>query len=194
MHPGELGGDDRAGRIGGVGDVDRRPVARTPARQARAFERVAEHLADDELSIGDYVLTNGALPAMVVIDAVARLLPGVLGDDESSKEESFSADGPGLEYPQYTRPAEFRGKKVPDVLLSGNHAEIRRWRKRAAVTGLATLREHIARGDRVVVVTAAPQWLAERLLAPFAGDLQVIGSTLHKAGGGWIVQRHCRGI
>src|ERR1700704_16901 len=95
-------------------------------------ERVRDGLADDELSIGDYVLTNGALPAMVVIDAVARLLPGVLGDDESSKEESFSADGPGLEYPQYTRPAEFRGKKVPDVLLSGNHAEIAKWRAEQA--------------------------------------------------------------
>lgn len=89
-------------------------------------ERVREHLADDELSIGDYVLTNGALPAMVVIDAVARLLPGVLGDDASADEESFSAGL--LEYPQYTRPAEFRGWKVPDVLLSGNHAEIARWR------------------------------------------------------------------
>jgi len=89
-------------------------------------ERVREALADDELSIGDYVLTNGALPAMVVIDAVARLLPGVLGDDESSRDESFSAGL--LEYPQYTRPAEFRGMKVPDVLLSGNHAEIEKWR------------------------------------------------------------------
>lgn len=89
-------------------------------------ERVREHLADDELSIGDYVLTNGALPAMVVIDAVARLLPGVLGDDASADEESFSAGL--LEYPQYTRPAEYRGWKVPDVLLSGNHAEIARWR------------------------------------------------------------------
>ena len=88
-------------------------------------ERVRETLADDELSIGDYVLTNGALPAMVVIDAVARLLPGVLGDDESSHDESFSHGL--LEYPQYTRPAEFRGMKVPEVLLSGNHAEIEKW-------------------------------------------------------------------
>jgi tRNA (guanine37-N1)-methyltransferase len=93
-------------------------------------ERIREDLADDELSIGDYVLTNGALPAMVVIDAVARLLPGVLGDDESSKEESFSAGG--LEYPQYTRPAEFRGMKVPEVLLSGHHAEIAKWRAEQA--------------------------------------------------------------
>ena len=95
-------------------------------------ERIREQLADDELSIGDYVLTNGALPAMVVIDAVVRLMPGVLGDDESSKEESFSAGSPGLEYPQYTRPAEFRGMKVPEVLLSGHHAEIAKWRAEQA--------------------------------------------------------------
>ncbi len=93
-------------------------------------ERVRETLADDELSIGDYVLTNGALPAMVVIDAVTRLLPGVLGDDESSRDESFSAGL--LEYPQYTRPADFRGMKVPDVLVSGNHAEIEKWRREQA--------------------------------------------------------------
>jgi len=94
-------------------------------------ERIRETLADDELSIGDYVLTNGALPAMVVVDAVTRLLPGVLGDDESSKEESFSSSGL-LEYPQWTRPAEFRGMKVPEVLLSGNHAEIAKWRAEKA--------------------------------------------------------------
>ncbi|MDD5140437.1 MAG: tRNA (guanosine(37)-N1)-methyltransferase TrmD [Verrucomicrobiales bacterium] len=93
-------------------------------------ERVREALADDELSIGDYVLTNGALPAMVVIDAVTRLLPGVLGDDESSHDESFSHGL--LEYPQYTRPAEFRGMKVPEVLMSGNHAEIEKWRRKQA--------------------------------------------------------------
>jgi len=93
-------------------------------------ERIREQLADDELSIGDYVLTNGALPAMVIVDAVTRLLPGVLGDDESSKDESFSRGL--LEYPQYTRPAEFRDMKVPDVLLSGNHAEIARWRSEHA--------------------------------------------------------------
>jgi tRNA (guanine37-N1)-methyltransferase len=89
-------------------------------------ERVREGLADDELSIGDYVLTNGALPAMVIIDAVTRLLPGVLGDAESALDESFSHGW--LEYPHYTRPAEFRGMKVPEVLLSGNHAEIEKWR------------------------------------------------------------------
>jgi tRNA (guanine37-N1)-methyltransferase len=89
-------------------------------------ERIREALADDELSIGDYVLTNGALPAMVVIDAVTRLLPGVLGDEQSAQDESFSHGL--LEYPQYTRPADFRGMKVPEVLISGNHAEIARWR------------------------------------------------------------------
>ena len=94
-------------------------------------ERVREHLADDELSIGDYVLTNGALPVMVVIDVVTRLLPGVLGDDESSEEESFSQGL--LEYPHYTRPAEFRGMKVPEILLSGHHAEIARWRHEQAL-------------------------------------------------------------
>ena len=93
-------------------------------------ERVRECVADDEISIGDYVLTNGALPAMVIIDAVARLLPGVLGDDESSVDESFSDRL--LEYPQYTRPAEFRGMSVPEVLLSGDHAAIERWRREQA--------------------------------------------------------------
>lgn len=93
-------------------------------------ERVREQLADDELSIGDYVLTNGALPAMVVIDAVTRLIPGALGKDESVADESFSRGL--LEYPQYTRPAEFRGLKVPEVLLSGHHAEIAKWRAEQA--------------------------------------------------------------
>ena len=93
-------------------------------------ERVREALVDDALSVGDYVLTNGALPAMIVVDAVTRLLPGVLGDDESSLDESFSHGM--LEYPQYTRPAEFRGMKVPEILLSGNHAEIEKWRREQA--------------------------------------------------------------
>jgi tRNA (guanine37-N1)-methyltransferase len=93
-------------------------------------ERIRENLADDELSIGDYVLTNGALPAMVLIDSVARLLPGVLGDDQSALEESFSHGL--LEYPQYTRPANFRGLTVPEVLVSGHHAEIAKWRSEQA--------------------------------------------------------------
>ena len=93
-------------------------------------ERVREKLVNDELSIGDYVLTSGALPAMVIIDAVTRLIPGALGDNESVKDESFSQGL--LEYPQYTRPAEFCGMKVPDVLQSGNHAEIAKWRAQQA--------------------------------------------------------------
>jgi tRNA (guanine37-N1)-methyltransferase len=93
-------------------------------------ERVRTELADDELSIGDFVLTNGALAAMVVIDALTRLLPGALGDDQSALDESFSQGL--LEYPHYTRPAEFRGLKVPPVLLSGHHAEIEKWRREQA--------------------------------------------------------------
>lgn len=94
-------------------------------------ERVAEHLADDEISIGDYVLSGGELAAAVVIDSVARLLPGVLGNSDSAVNESFE-DGI-LDCPQWTRPAEFRGWKVPEVLLGGNHAEIRKWRHQAAM-------------------------------------------------------------
>jgi tRNA (guanine37-N1)-methyltransferase len=93
-------------------------------------ERVREALVDDELSIGDYVLTNGGLPAMVIIDAVTRLLPGALGDEESARDESFSHGL--LEYPHYTRPAEFRGMKVPGILLGGHHAEIEKWRAEQA--------------------------------------------------------------
>jgi len=93
--------------------------------------RVAEHLADAEISIGDYVLTNGAIAAVVLVDAVARLLPGVLGHERSAADDSFS--GGILEGPQYTRPAEFRGWKIPDVLLSGNHAAIAAWRKEQAL-------------------------------------------------------------
>jgi tRNA (guanine37-N1)-methyltransferase len=94
-------------------------------------DRVRQGLAHDELSIGDYVLTNGALPVMVIVDVVTRLLPGVLGDEESAKEESFSQGL--LEYPHYTRPAEFRGMKVPEILLSGHHAEIAKWRHEQAL-------------------------------------------------------------
>lgn len=108
-------------------------------------ERAREALMDDEISIGDYVLTNGALPAMVVIDAVTRLLPGVLGHDESAADESFSAGG--LECPHYTRPAEFRGMKVPEVLLSGNHAEIARWRAAQARQRTALRRPDLLRRE-----------------------------------------------
>jgi tRNA (guanine37-N1)-methyltransferase len=98
-------------------------------------ERVAEHLADEEISIGNYVLSGGELAAAVVLDTVARLIPGVLGNDASSEFESFSEGGHGeglLDCPHWTRPAEFRGWKVPQVLLDGNHAEIRKFRKAAA--------------------------------------------------------------
>jgi len=90
-------------------------------------ERVREHLVSDELSIGDYVLTGGELAALVVLDAVMRLIPGALGAEQSALEESFSEGL--LEYPQYTRPADFRGWKIPEVLLSGHHAEIAKWRR-----------------------------------------------------------------
>jgi len=93
--------------------------------------RVTEHLVDLEISIGDYVLTNGAIAAVVLVDAIVRLLPGVLGHERSAADDSFSAGL--LEAPQYTRPAEFRGWSVPDVLLSGNHAEIATWRKEQAL-------------------------------------------------------------
>jgi tRNA (guanine37-N1)-methyltransferase len=92
-------------------------------------ERVVEHLASDAISIGPYVLSGGELPAMVLLEAVARRLPGALGSEESALEESFSAElGGALEYPHYTRPAEFRGWSVPDVLLSGDHGRIADWR------------------------------------------------------------------
>jgi tRNA (guanine37-N1)-methyltransferase len=94
-------------------------------------ERVSEHLADDALSIGDYVLTGGELPALVVADAVIRLLPGVLGGEDAAERESFT--GGLLEPPQYTRPEEFRGARVPAVLLSGDHARIARWRRSQAL-------------------------------------------------------------
>ena len=94
-------------------------------------ERVRESLADREISIGDFVMTNGNIAAMAVIDAVVRLMPGVLGSEESGITESFSEDS--LEYPQYTRPEVYREMKVPEVLLSGNHGEIERWRKEQSV-------------------------------------------------------------
>jgi tRNA (guanine37-N1)-methyltransferase len=94
-------------------------------------ERVREYLVDDEISIGDYILTGGELPALVIIDSVSRLLPGVLGDSRSTEEESFSWGL--LDYPHYTRPEDYKGMIVPDVLLSGNHSEINRWRKKQAL-------------------------------------------------------------
>lgn len=93
-------------------------------------ERIRQRLSTDEISIGDYILTGGELPALVVIDAVVRLLPGVVGNPDSVQKESFSKEG--FDWPQYTRPANFRGLKVPEVLLSGNHATIAQWRQEQA--------------------------------------------------------------
>ncbi len=101
-------------------------------------ERVREHLATDTISIGDYVVSGGELPALVIVDAVARLVPGVVGDEASVARDTFARDGL-LDYPQYTRPADFRGMKVPAVLLSGHHGEIERWRREQA---LARTRSH----------------------------------------------------
>ncbi len=94
-------------------------------------ERVRQHLVTDEISIGDYVLTGGELPALVLIDAIARLLPGALGDPEGALDDSYASGL--LEYPQYTRPPDFRGWRVPDILLSGDHARIARWRREQAL-------------------------------------------------------------
>ena len=105
------------------------------ARYEGFDERVVEHLATDGISIGPYVLSGGEIPALVIVDAVARLLPGALGSPESGRFESFSRDlDGGLEYPHYTRPAEFRGWSVPEVLLSGDHARIDRWRREQSRT------------------------------------------------------------
>ena len=93
-------------------------------------ERVREVLVDDEISIGDYVLTNGVLPAAVIVDAVVRLLPGVLGGEGATEDESFTSGL--LEYPQYTRPEDFRGMRVPEILRSGDHGAIARWRQEQA--------------------------------------------------------------
>jgi len=103
-------------------------------------ERIRKHLVTDEISAGDYVLTGGELPALMIIDAVSRFLPNVLGDPDGALDDSFASGL--LEYPHYTRPEEFRGWKVPEVLLSGNHAEIEKWRR-----GQALLRTQERRPD-----------------------------------------------
>jgi tRNA (guanine37-N1)-methyltransferase len=117
--------------------ADARRLSRLPhvavicGRYEGVDERVRDHVATEELSIGDYVLTGGELPALVLLDAVARLLPGAVGDEQSVELDSFNRGL--LDYPQYTRPAEYRGHQVPAVLLSGHHAQVRRWRKRQAL-------------------------------------------------------------
>ena len=110
-------------------------------------ERVKELFVDDEISLGDFVLTGGELAAMVIVDAVSRLIPGVLGSADSAASDSFS-DGL-LEYPHYTRPAEFRGLKVPEVLLSGNHQEIARWRRRQALQKTLMVRPDLLTAARL---------------------------------------------
>jgi tRNA (guanine37-N1)-methyltransferase len=124
---GRLFNQKRAGELSG----EKRRIVLLCGHYEAIDERVIDALVDEELSIGDYVLTGGELAALVVVDAAARLLPGVLGDEESACRDSF---GKGLlDHPHYTRPADFRGMKVPDVLLSGNHAEIEKWRRREAL-------------------------------------------------------------
>ena len=114
-------------------------------------ERVAEHLANQEISVGDFVLSGGELAAALIVDTVARLLPGVLGNENSARNESFSADKEGLlDCPQYTRPAEFRGWKVPEVLLRGNHEEIKRWRRNASREKTERLRPDLLRGSQTI--------------------------------------------
>ncbi len=111
-------------------------------------ERVVEHLVTDEISIGDYVLTGGEIPAMVIVDAVTRLLPGVLGSETSAVHDSFSSCSGGLlDHPHYTRPAEFRGWRVPDVLISGHHAEVERWRQQAALIKTLKQRPDLLKKD-----------------------------------------------
>ena len=109
-------------------------------------QRVIDHLVDDEISIGDYVLTNGALAAAVFTDAVVRLLPGVLGDAQSAPDDSFSSGL--LEFPQYTRPVEYRGWRVPDVLLSGNHGAIADWRREKAIEKTRRVRPDLLPEDK----------------------------------------------
>ncbi|HEX2483327.1 MAG TPA: tRNA (guanosine(37)-N1)-methyltransferase TrmD [Methylomirabilota bacterium] len=120
-------------------------------------ERVRTELVDEELSIGDYVLTGGELPAMVVLDAVVRLLPGVLGDPDGAARESFAAGR--LDYPQYTRPAEFRGLPVPEVLLSGDHGRIARWRRREAFRRTLARRPDLLRS--VPLTREEGEWMDE---------------------------------
>jgi tRNA (guanine37-N1)-methyltransferase len=129
-------------------------------------ERVRDFFVDQEVSIGDYVLTGGELAAMVVIDAVARLLPGVLGSDRSAEEDSFFNSL--LEYPQYTRPFDFRGSRVPEPLLSGNHAAISRWRRKEALR-----RTWVRRPDLLSKARLSEE--DRRLLEEIKGESQYVG-------------------
>ncbi|MGE0130196.1 MAG: tRNA (guanosine(37)-N1)-methyltransferase TrmD [Blastocatellales bacterium] len=124
-------------------------------------ERVAEHLITDEISIGDYVLTGGEIPAMAIVDAVTRLLPNALGSETSAIHDSFSAPSGGLlDCPHYTRPAEFRGWRVPEVLISGHHGEVAKWRRRAAL--IKTLRVRPDLIEKAELTDDERRWLAEK--------------------------------
>ncbi len=109
-------------------------------------QRISEHYVNEELSIGDYVLSGGEIPAMAVVDAVSRLVPGVVGDDQAVVTESFETNL--LEYPQYTRPREFQGHEVPEVLISGNHAKIQAWQKEQAFQKTARIRPDLLKRDK----------------------------------------------
>jgi tRNA (guanine37-N1)-methyltransferase len=121
-------------------------------------ERIRAHLANDEISVGDYVLTGGELPALIVIDAVARLIPGVLGDEGAAQDDSHASGL--LEYPHYTRPPEFRGWTVPDVLLSGDHARVAAWRREQSLRRTFERRPDLLRG---ALLTEADRTLLERI-------------------------------
>jgi len=125
-------------------------------------ERVCEYLATDEISIGDYVLSGGELAALVVVDAIVRLIPGVLGSQDSASDDSHSNGL--LEYPQYTRPQVYRGWSVPSVLLSGNHSEIAKWRRRQAVLRTAKRRPDLL--EKANLCDEERKWILENLLKP----------------------------
>src|SRR4030042_39237 len=125
-------------------------------------ERVHEHLATDEISIGDYVLSGGELAAMVIVDAVVRLIPGALGSQSSTISDSHSNGL--LEYPQYTRPEVYRGWSIPSVLLSGNHREIAQWRRRQAILRTAKRRPDILK--KTTLLDEEKKWISENLLSP----------------------------
>src|SRR5262245_25344455 len=123
-------------------------------------ERVAEHLITDEISIGDYVLTGGEIPAMAVVDAVTRLLPNALGSETSAARDSFSTLSSGLlDYPHYTRPAEFRGWRAPEVLVSGHHGEVAKWRRRAALLKTLKMRPDLL--GQATLADEERRWLDE---------------------------------
>ena len=142
-----------AGRVFTQGDARRLAAAGRfvviCGRYEGVDDRVRQHVATEEVSIGDYVLSGGELPALVIVDAVCRLVPGVVGDEQSVENDSFTRRL--LDYPHFTRPAEFRGHRVPDVLMSGHHGDIRRWRKRMALERTVAQRpdliEHAALDD-----------------------------------------------